>query len=151
MRCEKGTLPTAAGTYILLLHLRSDKRIEVGRLGRRLFKEGWYAYVGSAFGPGGLAARIGRHIRRDKKQHWHIDYLSKCASIKEAWISTATHPREHEWADRLQNASWVIGSVEAFGSSDCRCPSHLFHFKKHPGPAKLKRAMGADIIAIKTD
>jgi hypothetical protein len=49
--------------------------IRVGRLGKLGFDTGIYAYVGSALGPGGVAARLSRHIAGARKDRWHIDYL----------------------------------------------------------------------------
>ena len=31
----------------------------------------------------GLEQRVARHLRKDKKMHWHIDYLLKKAKILE--------------------------------------------------------------------
>jgi len=36
---------------------------------------GWYVYVGSALGPGGLAAKVGRHLGGRKMCRWHTAYL----------------------------------------------------------------------------
>jgi hypothetical protein len=41
----------AGGTYTLLVRLAADARIEFGARGERALPAGWYAYVGSAFGP----------------------------------------------------------------------------------------------------
>ena len=65
------------GTYVLILNLKRAKRIVVGnskkaKLSSRLFQAGYYAYVGSAFGPGGLAARIKRHLIQDKRYKCHL-------------------------------------------------------------------------------
>lgn len=148
MRRGIDRLPNMPGTYLLLFHLAARKRVEVGRLGKCTFSKGWYAYVGSAFGPGGLAARLRRHLRMDKKQHWHVDYLRAAASVKEIWISTVTHSLEHRWAEALQSAPWTDCSVDAFGSSDCNCPSHLFHFRRRPAASKLKLLLGEDALTI---
>ncbi len=51
------------------------KRLEIGRLGSFNIIPGFYAYVGSAFGPGGLRARIRHHLESVAQPHWHIDYL----------------------------------------------------------------------------
>ena len=55
---ETGTalekIPEERGTYILISHLESMVRLDIGRMGRFDFVPGFYAYVGSAFGPGGL-------------------------------------------------------------------------------------------------
>ncbi|HYA22015.1 MAG TPA: DUF123 domain-containing protein [Thermoproteota archaeon] len=45
------------------------------------FHPGLYLYVGSARGPGGLRARVARHLRRDKVRKWHIDYLTASSSF----------------------------------------------------------------------
>lgn len=47
-----------SGTYILILSSPARSTIDVGRLGRMTLAHGYYLYVGSAFGPGGLRARI---------------------------------------------------------------------------------------------
>jgi len=61
------------GSYILLIKLLKDSEIKVGSLGTISFKKGFYVYVGSAMG--GLEQRINRHLRKNKKTFWHIDYL----------------------------------------------------------------------------
>lgn len=131
-------LPAASGTYILLLYLPKGTAIEVGRLGRLAFKRGWYTYVGTAFGPGGLAARLSRHLKKEKKYHWHIDYFRAAALPKQIWYSKATKSMEHLWAATISKAGGM--SVIGFGSSDCSCPSHLFFFPRRPDyiPAKLQ-------------
>ena len=45
---------TETGTYVLLLHLPDNEQLTIGKLGTFDFPAGWYAYVGSAFGPGGV-------------------------------------------------------------------------------------------------
>lgn len=51
------------GTYALLLKLDKQERITVGKLGTFDLPAGYYLYVGSALGPGGLRARLTRHRR----------------------------------------------------------------------------------------
>jgi Uri superfamily endonuclease len=57
---------SSAGTYALVLAAQKQRTISVGKLGILDVRPGFYVYVGSALGPGGLAARIGRHARQDK-------------------------------------------------------------------------------------
>ena len=52
------------GAYVLAVRLDSRRELPVGRLGRFNFPAGWYLYVGSAMGTGGLPARLRRHRRR---------------------------------------------------------------------------------------
>jgi len=68
-------LPEEKGTYILIARVLQMKRLSIGRLGKFDLVPGFYAYVGSAFGFGGLRARIGHHLESTAEPHWHIDYL----------------------------------------------------------------------------
>ena len=115
------------GTYALVLVLTHSRMIRVGKLGRFLFPAGYYVYIGSAFGPGGLASRIHRHLKKDKRLHWHIDYLRKQAVVEEVWISRGHTKSEHVWARFLENHSAASIPVKGFGCSDCTCSTHLFH------------------------
>jgi len=108
------------GIYVLLIRLRDDTKIDVGKLGTIEFSAGFYAYVGSALN--GLEGRIKRHLRMDKKKHWHIDYLLEVASVEEVMYAETEERVECEMADNLVN----FETVNKFGSSDCRCKSHLF-------------------------
>jgi len=110
------------GTYVLLIDLPRKEEITVGRLGRITFPPGCYAYVGSAMG--GLDGRIQRHLRKEgKKTHWHIDYLLWSARIKEVLCIEGSR-RECEIARELSKR---FRPVKGFGSSDCKCESHLFY------------------------
>ena len=42
---------------------------------------GCYVYAGSARGPGGIRARVRRHLRPDKTPHWHIDQVTAYAKL----------------------------------------------------------------------
>jgi Uri superfamily endonuclease len=76
------------GTYALILENKTFRKIQVGKLGNFSFSPGWYVYTGSAFGPGGLAARVGRHVKQEKKCRWHIDYLSTRLAVDRVWYTT---------------------------------------------------------------
>ena len=67
------------GTYILLIKMGKEHTIEIGKLGFITFQKGWYVYIGSALLS--LEPRIKRHLKKNKKFHWHIDYLLDHASI----------------------------------------------------------------------
>ncbi|MGD8340969.1 MAG: GIY-YIG nuclease family protein [Gammaproteobacteria bacterium] len=113
------------GTYVLVLHSRANVDIEVGHWGRLRVEPGYYAYVGSAFGPGGLRARLARHFRREKKNHWHVDYLREVTEPVAAWCLHASVRLEHRWAKALGRRQG-IACIAGFGSSDCCCDGHLF-------------------------
>ncbi len=116
------------GTYILILHLKRNHQITIGKLGAISFDKGYYAYVGSAFGSGGLKSRIKHHRQAPKTRlHWHIDYLREATELKQVWVSDHEEHLEHEWASILREIA--IKPIPNFGCSDCKCESHLFHFK----------------------
>ena len=125
----KFDIPDNKGTYCLLLYADSDRDIRVGALGRFNIKKGYYVYIGSAFGPGGLKARIGRHIKKTKKLRWHIDYLRKATHIVDIKFSTDSEKLECKWAANLAENGGT-NPFKGFGSSDCKCFSHLFYFEK---------------------
>ena len=121
------SIPTEAGTYVLVLHLAALAVLNMGRLGTYTLPEGDYAYIGSAHGPGGLRARVGRHVRGTGTRHWHVDALRRCATVK-AVIYTASEERlECAWAQALARLPSAETPICGFGSSDCksRCGSHL--------------------------
>ena len=106
--------------------------IRVGALGAVTFRAGWYIYVGSALGSGGLQRPM-RHILlaqlRDKQPKWHVDYLltSACFSLVYA-VNAVT-------ADRLEcliTRELNMGGIPKFGCSDCSCTSHLLYRQGDP-------------------
>jgi Uri superfamily endonuclease len=123
---------TSKGTYALVLHLEHREEITVGKLGTFPFPAGYYLYVGSALGPGGLEARLARHRRRDKKLRWHIDYLLEHAQLVEVWSAASTDKEECLWAQAARKLPGGEIPVPGFGSSDCRCPSHLIYLAEKP-------------------
>jgi Uri superfamily endonuclease len=121
------------GIYCLIFE-NEDCKLEIGKKGEFSFPAGFYIYVGSALGPGGIK-RVNRHINlsrnKDKKPRWHVDYLSLNPSFKLASAVCALT------SDRLECtlASRLGGdSVSGFGCTDCTCGSHLFYRKKSPSP-----------------
>jgi Uri superfamily endonuclease len=119
------------GTYGLVLRTGLSTVVQVGRWGAIETRPGYYIYIGSAFGPGGVLARVSRHCRESKSKHWHIDYLREIATLESVWYSHRQTRLEHRWAKAL--AKWSKAEpVLGFGCSDCNCASHLFYFNKAP-------------------
>lgn len=111
------------GSYALVLRLPSRRKITVGKMGLVEFPQGYYIYFGSALG--GLRARLARHLRRGKKLHWHADYLSAEFPWTQAWQLADGQRWECVWARSAATARGVSLPAPGFGSSDCRCRSHL--------------------------
>lgn len=135
-------LKASPGTYVLLLHSAAATRIGIGRWGQLDTRRGWYLYVGSAFGPGGVGARVARHCRGAKSRHWHIDYLRDATTLRAVWYSHAPLRLEHAWADAIMTLS-DTQPIDGFGCSDCRCASHLFYTARRPS-----RSAFADVAGV---
>ncbi len=122
-------LPAAAGSYVLELDLRESLTLSPGRLGTFRLGPGCVRYYGSARGPGGLRARVGRHLRpADRRsarpRHWHVDALTVLVPVSRVMI--AFEESECELLRRdLESGRFEVAAA-GFGSSDCRsCPAHL--------------------------
>jgi Uri superfamily endonuclease len=120
------------GTYTLVLNSSIQNQVAIGKLGSILLKPGFYVYVGSAFGPGGLRARTNHHLRYSRRPHWHIDYLAPSLRLHEIWYTYDPTRREHQWAEIHANSRRTLIPLPGFGSSDCGCLSHLFFYPSQP-------------------
>lgn len=111
------------GSYVLIIRNKKDQYIQIGKLGKIFFKNGYYAYVGSALNS--LEGRINRHLRENKKFHWHIDYLLSETEIVDVFYKESKIKEECEIAKNFSE----LESIKGFGCSDCKCKSHLFYGK----------------------
>ena len=127
----------AAGTYVLLLQCEQATELAVGRLGFLDTAVGYYLYVGSAYGPGGIRARVKHHRKIAPRPHWHIDYLRTGARLVDAWCAVGVR-QEHDWALALMQCEDTRIPLPGFGSSDCDCSTHLFYMKHRPDRAELE-------------
>lgn len=121
---EADQLPAESGAYGLLLRLNKPLTLEINRLGNPGLRAGLYLYFGSAKGPGGIRARLGRHLRRQKTIRWHIDHVS--SQVDE--VAGLVVPDLNECGLREKAMACFATSipVPGFGSSDCRkCPAHF--------------------------
>ena len=107
-------------TYILFIYLDIDSNIVIGQLGSYHFLKGSYAYVGS--GKKNINKRIERHLKKEKKFFWHIDYFLQRAEVKDIWVGE----KEESEVARILETELEI-PVYGFGSTDkVRDKSHLF-------------------------
>ncbi|HEY53858.1 MAG TPA: GIY-YIG nuclease family protein [Caldilineae bacterium] len=130
------TVPKTSGVYALIFRLDAPLELRVGRLGRRTLPAGHLLYVGSAFGPGGLRARLARHLRAQKRIHWHIDALTSVLSPVACLCDASGRRLECSWAQRLAHLPDAFIPIPGFGSSDCRsgCAAHLIAFPPDSAP-----------------
>ncbi len=134
-------IPDERGTYALILSSMLNQSVIVGRLGVLDVSPGTYVYIGSAFGPSGLPARVARHARTVKRKRWHIDYLTDATRLIETWYAVGSKKQEHAWAKALARLTGASVPMRGFGSSDCRCEGHLFHLAQRPSVHVLARVL----------
>ncbi|TRO47689.1 GIY-YIG nuclease family protein [Candidatus Bathyarchaeota archaeon] len=113
--------------YVLVIKVANQCIITVGALGELVFKKGIYAYVGSA--QSNFHQRIKRHLGKEKKLFWHIDYLlkNKKVNVSKIFFKKACKTEECNLATSISKTG---KSIPRFGSSDCKCISHLFYIEK---------------------
>ena len=115
------------GIYTILLDLGKAQEIKVGALGVIAFAAGYYAYTGSARGPGGCK-RVDRHISVmqgiKSTRRWHIDYLLPRVDFQEVFITRTCRDLECSIASVIAER---LKSVKGFGCTDCHCLSHLHY------------------------
>ena len=110
------------GSYILFIKLNNNQNIKYGKKEKFVFKKGYYIYVGSALNS--LESRIERHLRNiNKKKFWHIDYLLIYGQILNIFYKENRYREECDIANLLKEKFLPIPK---FGSSDCKCTTHLF-------------------------
>lgn len=113
------------GSYLLMMELKENKIILVGKSCKIAFNKGFYVYVGSAMN--GLEQRIRRHTRKNKKMHWHIDYFLNFAEVIDVFYKENEIKEECIIAKKLEEK---LQPIPRFGCSDCNCKSHLFYGTK---------------------
>jgi Uri superfamily endonuclease len=113
------------GLYVLVIRLKKGQKIKVARLPETYFSSGCYLYVGRA--KRGLKKRLERHLRKDKKLFWHIDYFLRKAEVMDVWTKLDSFD---ECRVVSQIRKFLENSVipqNKFGASDCRCSGHLLY------------------------
>jgi Uri superfamily endonuclease len=121
-------LSRVKGVYVLVISVNRDTEIGVGALGKVNFQRGLYAYVGSA--QNNLEKRLERHLRKAKRKFWHIDYLldSEGVQVVKLFYKKTGRSDECKIAEKIDLESVP---TDRFGSSDCKCRSHLLKIKNY--------------------
>ena len=87
---------STSGVYTLILFVPKETAVTVGHLGTQRFPRGHYTYTGSALGKGSsnLKHRLSRHLRKEKRRFWHIDYLLADQNVSvEAVVAAETNKK----------------------------------------------------------
>ena len=125
---------STGGVYTLVLFLSKEITVKIGKLGNQKFPRGHYTYTGSALGKRSniLKHRLSRHLRKEKRKFWHIDYLlaEESVSIKAIVVAETTKIMECKINTTIKSQNQALVQVKRFGSSDCKnnCKTHLLHF-----------------------
>lgn len=135
------------GTYALMFKCEIPFNAVTGKLGTISITSGYWIYVGSAFGAGGLRSRLAHHLKPSYRQHWHIDYIKHGLHPIEIWTTTDLVKREHDWANVLSALKDASRPITGFGASDCSCHSHLIHLPRRPKFSNFNKKIKALIIA----
>ncbi|WP_456366766.1 GIY-YIG nuclease family protein [Thermococcus sp.] len=135
------------GSYFLVVRLKEDK---VVRTKAREFhlRGGYYVYVGSAMNS--LEKRVKRHFSKEKRLHWHIDYLLKEAELLRAYLI----PSEGRLEEELSREVSRFGEqVEGFGASDIKVSTNLYRFEKEPDGVlvEILRRLGLKWKRVKSE
>ncbi len=138
-------LPSQPGTYCLIFSCSTSSTVSIGKLGTYQINPGYYCYIGSAFGRGGLKSRINRHLQINKRQHWHLDYLRPHLTPVQICYSIDTIKLECQWAKLLLKDEQSSIPIKKFGSSDCDCTAHLFYYQVQP---ELKIFLSQSVISF---
>jgi|SRR5665648_39972 len=130
-------------TYILVINISEDLKIRVGRLGGVSFKKGDYIYIGSTRGC--LETRLQRHLRKEKRIFWHIDYLLENQKVKILQIWTIDKKVECQTAEVFYQDPITEIIKKGFASSDCKCLTHLFFIKDKKKTEKTLKEIGFSV------
>lgn len=127
MKPSPAFLEAVKGAYCVVAHMPARHRVRVGSLGICEFDPGVYVYVGSA--QKGIEPRVMRHASKGKKMRWHIDYLMAHAEVLSVIaVPCSSKDVECSIARAVSSSEGATVPVKGFGSSDCRCESHLMYF-----------------------
>ncbi len=119
--------------------VKETHTVKVGALGNVKLEKGTIAYVGSAWGPGGLGARICRHLSKEKKLKWHIDYILSSDKVEITHVIYLPNAPKH-LEEKLATELAKKGNIPAkkLGATDTKAPTHLIHLQQPPEQALHK-------------
>lgn len=117
-----------SGTYAIILRLKESLLLNIGRKEFDL-SPGFYVYVGSALGPGGVDSRLRRHLLtfsvQNTKKHWHIDSLLPHSTVFLPLYAQSPDRLECALVRSFKEMGFLV--IKGFGDSDCKsgCGGHL--------------------------
>jgi Uri superfamily endonuclease len=132
--------PSGPGAYVVALSLASPLTVRLGRAAPVSLRAGRYLYCGSAYGPGGIGARLARHFRTHKTIRWHVDQLTSRGDVLGAWA----FPGGDE-CGLVRRLGGLPVPIDGFGASDCtHCRSHLLRWPRLVSRRSIVAALTGD-------
>jgi Uri superfamily endonuclease len=117
-----------SGAYFLKIYLETEQEIQISKLGKFVFRKGFYGYSGNA--KKNLNKRVSRHLRKtDKKLKWHIDFF-----LNNTYVSVKDYFLFYKKNECKINKFFISNGgkilIKKFGASDCKnnCLSHFLFF-----------------------
>lgn len=123
---------TNCGVYILELFAENSFYIANRKFNHILLSKGYHYYIGSA--QKNLNQRLERHFKKDKKNHWHIDFLTSNENVRPnsaLILHKAPKSIEEEIANNFISFFNAKIILKGFGNSDTKGTiTHLFYRSK---------------------
>ena len=139
-----------SGIYLLEIIAASNIKIEHPKFNDITIPKGYHYYIGSA--QKNLSKRLERHLRKEKNNHWHIDFLT---SHDETFVNrifiipNIKKIGECRMVSKLLKNTHLNIITENFGNSDCKnCKSHLLHSKKRLNQSQLFSLYHSTVLFI---
>jgi len=112
--------PALPGAYVLVIALDQPLIVTAPKMRATCCRPAAIS-IAVRRGPGGLRARLSRHMRSPKSIRWHVDRLPETGRVDGAFV----FPDGNECA-LVARLSHLDAPIAGFGSTDCRrCRSHL--------------------------
>ncbi len=141
---------TNSGIYLLEFYFEKEIVLDLKISSNCKILPGYYFYVGSA--QTNLKSRLNRHLRTNKKKHWHIDYLTTHQKIVWKNIYILNNKRKEMECKLVSEISKNLNlelPIKGFGNSDCnKCTSHLLYSNKRNNYNQLLSLYHFTVLSI---
>jgi Uri superfamily endonuclease len=143
---DRSTGPSEVpGTYVVVYYLpKAASKLTIGALGVFDFPAGYYAYLGSAFGGGGVRKRTHRHLTETTPRKWNVDHLKPLCTPVAVWWTHDRDKAEFDWAEILGSMPGSSVPAPRFGAADNKkAEAHLVRFDRMPSITEFRRRVQA--------